>query len=203
MNEIPAYILLGLALEAIALGFVMRRRGFDGYVWTLLGLFLGPIAVVIALTHAVRSPQRPVTVLRKGTGVGSGALDVLVGYDGSPEAAAAVARVRQLFGARIGRVAVARVTPIDAPGFDEKAAEASLAQMVDLHPELHAAAVVLHGAPAKALMDYATRAGYGLVVVGSRGAGLSKLIGSVASTLAHESPVPVLLVDNEPAVLPL
>ena len=56
--------------------------------------------------------------------------------------------------------------------------------------------VVLEGAPADALAEYAKAHGYDLVVVGSRGQGaVSRVVlGSVSSRLAHICQVPLLIV---------
>jgi nucleotide-binding universal stress UspA family protein len=199
MNEIPAYILLGVLIEAMLLGWVMRRRGYDGYVWLMLGMFLGPISLPIAIAYVIRSPRPTPNVLSKGGRAGRGTLDVLVGYDGSIEAAAALERLGSLLGARLGRVAIASVMPIDAPPMEKETAQKQLARVVDQHPALHAAAVMLDGLPADALQEYAANAGYELIAVGARGSGWSKIIGSVASELAHGSSIPVLVVDTERA----
>lgn len=61
---------------------------------------------------------------------------------------------------------------------------------------------VVSGDPAHAVLDLIERHGCDLVIVGTRGAGLlrSALQGSVAQTLMHDAPVPVLLVKPpEPA----
>ncbi|HVV36134.1 MAG TPA: universal stress protein [Acidimicrobiales bacterium] len=200
MSEAPSFIMLGFALEAILIGFVMRRRGYDGYVWLLLGMFLGPIALFLAIAYVMRGSRQAVHIVRGSAHAGAGNLDVVVGYDGSAEATEAVERVRALLGDRLGRLAIAEVTPFDSPPPDENAAEAQLRDITNRHPELHATAVVLHGQPAVALQDFAEKAGYELIVVGTRGAGWSKLMGSVATALARQSRVPVLLVDNKPAL---
>jgi hypothetical protein len=49
---------------------------------------------------------------------------------------------------------------------------------------------------------HALDAGYELIAVGARGAGWSTFMGSAASSLAHNSVVPVLIVDDHHAVLP-
>jgi len=202
VSDITAVLAAAFLAEALAVGFVMRRRGFDGYIWTLLGLFLGPIAVAIAISFALRAPRRRPRIVRAGARAGRGATAVLVGYDGSPTAAAAVGRVPALLGERAGRVVIARVVPLDAPPGDERAAEEEVSFVIDAHPELHASGIVLYGEPAHALQDYALDAGLELVVVGASGSGWSTVMGSVASSLARESAVPVLIVDNHPAALP-
>ncbi len=58
--------------------------------------------------------------------------------------------------------------------------------------------VLCAGRPAGTLHRLAVEGGYGLLVVGTRGAGLSKaLLGSVATTLAGGSKMPVLLAGGE------
>jgi nucleotide-binding universal stress UspA family protein len=53
------------------------------------------------------------------------------------------------------------------------------------------------GQPAAVLDQMAVEDGYGLVVVGARGAGLSTvLLGSVATRLAAQASVPVLVVGD-------
>ena len=60
-------------------------------------------------------------------------------------------------------------------------------------PELQ----LLSGPPARTLDTIAAEDGYGLLVVGARGAGLSKvLLGSVASRLAARASVPVPVVGD-------
>ena len=58
--------------------------------------------------------------------------------------------------------------------------------------------VVLHGRPATALVDEATRSGADLVICGSRGHGQisSLLLGSVSAELVDHAPCPVLVARN-------
>ena len=57
--------------------------------------------------------------------------------------------------------------------------------------------VLLAGRPAEALQRLAIEGGYDLLVVGARGAGLSRvLLGSTATTLAAHAKVPVLLASD-------
>jgi nucleotide-binding universal stress UspA family protein len=57
--------------------------------------------------------------------------------------------------------------------------------------------VLRSGQPAAVLQQMAVEDGYGLMVVGARGAGLSTvLLGSVANRLAAQASVPVLVVGN-------
>jgi nucleotide-binding universal stress UspA family protein len=132
-------------------------------------------------------------------------VDVLVGVDGSPQAAAALDAVVDLLGPRLGRLTLAAVATLDATVARQEE-EARLRQelrrqagrvqarlraaRVDAAAEL----VLLRGRPANTLTGHAVAGGYGLVVAGTRGAGLTRRpLGSVAASLAADTRVPVLL----------
>jgi nucleotide-binding universal stress UspA family protein len=196
MNVLTAVLAAGWLLEALILGVLMRRRGFDPYVWTLLGLFLGPIALFLAVSRIVSPPAADVHHVAAGH-PGSGSLNVLIGVDGSPEAAAAVGRLKSLVGRPTHRITLARVAALDAPKDEEQQAVDELNKLSGAHPELDAETVVLHGTPTETLQSYAKQEGYDLIVVGSRGTGRkTALTGSVSSKLARGSSVPVLVVDE-------
>ena len=196
MNAITAVLAAGWLLEALVLGVLMRRRGFDPYVWTLLGLFLGPVALFLAASRIISPPAAEVHHVAAGH-VGSGSLNVLVGVDGSPDADAAVGRLKSLVGGPTHRITLARVAALDAPKDDEQRAVDELNKLSNAYPELDAETVVLHGPPAETLQSYAKQEGFDLIVVGSRGTGRkTALTGSVASKLARGSGVPVLVVDE-------
>ena len=187
------------AIEALAVGYYMRMRGFDGYGWTLVAAVFGPIALAVAISYVIRPPERQPRLLRRA-GHGSGQRNALVGVDGSPESEAAVDRVVSLIGSELGRLVVARVLPYDASQSTELAAATKLQDLADRHPAAHAGLMVLRGDPAEALRSYAADEHFDVVAVGSRGAGFSTaLLGSVASTLAAGSDVPVLIVDTSAA----
>jgi len=195
------FVMAGVAgvwvVEALVLGYVMGRRGYDAYAWTLIGLFLGPISVALALSFSIRPPSWQPRFLHAGAR-GLGRTGVLVGIDGSAESNAAVERVKALFGASLGRVTLARAVPIDATADAEQIAERQLAVALAAHREIDPSTVVLRGEPVAALRDYADRLGYELLAVGTRGQGRTKaILGSVATGLARGGSIPVLLVDAE------
>jgi|SRR5512132_1458981 nucleotide-binding universal stress UspA family protein len=204
--------LLALAATWVGIGVLlalaMGRRGHDPFAWWLLGTLLGPLALPLA----VAAQQRRLDwawLVRAGR-PGRGPVDVLVGLDGSGEATAALAAVLELLGPRLGRLTLATVIDLDVSVEHDRAqarARAELerqARLVQLRlsaghhgpddgrrvPRL----VLLTGHPAQALSRLAAEGGYDLLVVGSRGAGLSKvLLGSTATTLAAHTKVPVLV----------
>ena len=144
---------------------------------------------------------------------GSGPVDVLVGIDGSPESAATTAAL-ELLGNRVGRLTLVAVTEVDdsTAGHEqrerlreelEREAEAVRAwhQEQDVPAQAKQKATpelqLMSGPPARTLDTIAAEDGYGLLVVGARGAGMSSvLLGSVATKLAARASVPVLIVGD-------
>ncbi len=203
-DSLGFFVVIGAAWLAIGLvlSVVMGRRGHDTFSWLLLGTVLGPLAVVLAVEagrHDERLRPAPVT---GGTSAsaGNGPVDVLVGYDGSPESTAAIDAVVGLLGDRIGRLTAATVIPYGDVKEPERLATEALRQLRGRMSGLSAQAEVLHGHPSDALRQYATEGGYELIAVGTRGKGLNNAVfGSAASELSHDSKVPVLLVGGHGA----
>jgi nucleotide-binding universal stress UspA family protein len=200
------------ACIGFVLAIVMGRLGHSPFAWGLLGLLLGPIALLLALVE-VRNERPWWTRLVASGDPGSGPVDVLVGIDGSPESAAATTAALELLGDRVGRLTLVAVTDVDDSvagrearerlrGELERQAEAVRAwqqerdvpaQAKRVTPELQ----LMSGPPARTLDTIAAEDGYGLLVVGARGAGMSSvLLGSVATILAARASVPVLIVGD-------
>lgn len=188
-------IVVAWLAEAVLVGRWMARHGFDGRRWQSIALLLGPVAVPGGILAVRRSTAEP-RLVQAGDG-GVGGIDILVGVDGSLDSLAAVHLVGRLFPTVAGRVTLARVIPFDATPEVEDDARAQLAAAAALDHRLRPATVVLEGAPAPALQEYARRLGYELLVVGARGSGRSRgPLGSVATALAGGGEVPVLVADD-------
>jgi len=115
---------------------------------------------------------------------------ILVGTDGSPTAARAVARAAEVAGATGAALTV--FTAGSGSRAERVVAEAS--QGLDgVQVETRVGA----GDPATALVDEAAQ-GYDLLVVGSKGmTGASRfLLGSVPNKVSHHSPCPLLIVHT-------
>jgi nucleotide-binding universal stress UspA family protein len=179
----------------LTLSLVMGRRGHDAFAWLILGTLFGPLGVIFAVEARDEEGARPELVsARRATGAGP--IDVLAGVDGSPESMSALQAALELLGPRLGRLTLATVIPYDS-GFDRRrTAQSTLEQQAELvgsGPRLE----LLHGRPAAVLLERAMNDDYDLLVIGTRGAGLSKaLLGSTAVDVAEGAKIPVLLMDN-------
>ncbi|MDQ2826576.1 MAG: universal stress protein [Actinomycetota bacterium] len=185
----------------VLLGVAMGHPGHSGLSWLVLGTLLGPLAVVLALdSRRHDGALNPVLLTQAMIDHRAGCVDVLAGYDGSPESLAAIGAAADLLDPRLGRLTVTTVVPFDGGAEEEPRATAALRGLVGragraggLVPEC----TVLHGRPAEALRDWATHERYEMIAVGTRGAGFSKrILGSATSELARGSKVPVLLVGS-------
>ena len=185
----------------VVLSVVMGRRGHFGRGWGVLGAMLGPFAVVAAVATVRNERDAQPALIAVGASQG-GPVDVLVGIDGSPECGLAVEGVVSMLGSQLGRLTLATVVPFDdvTPHTTEVLRELSRRSRLSGVPSV--GQEVLHGQPARALSAFASAYGYDLLVVGTRGKGLSKTVtGSTADALAAGCPVPVLMVGERAGVL--
>ncbi len=193
---IVVWLLIGVVASV-----VMGRRGHRPFTWGILGAALGPLVVVLAQHDVRREREAEPIPLSTGDDAADG-IAVLIGVDGSPEAHAALVSAVDVLAPRLGRVALAYVvdfeTPTDRPSPARSRAEELLAREarhVRERTGREPAQVLLQGPPAAALRGCAIGTGSELLVIGARGRGASKhLLGSVASEIARDTPVPVFVV---------
>lgn len=188
-------VLLHAARKASLL--VLGDRGLGGFS----GLLLGSAAV-----HVTSHIETPVLVVR---GEQSRAGPVVLGVDGSPEAAGAVAaafveadqRRSELLAVRVWHEPQTGIPPVPEPY------DAELLEVHDLidqacagcrkwHPNVRVSHEILAGPVARTLVELSERAQ--LMVVGARGRGgfAGLLLGSVSQQLLHHSACPVLVVRH-------
>jgi nucleotide-binding universal stress UspA family protein len=191
----PTRGLLAAAEEAAMV--VLGARGSGGFPALLVGSVSGQVAEHAACPVAV---VRPVPV---------GATDVVVGVDGSPEAARAlelgVAEARRTGGTLIALHAY-RLPPVAAayapnPGFEpvthrataERALADALGDVEEGNPDVKIERRVEHGPAAKVLLDAAGNAA--VLVVGARGLGgfTGLIAGSVSQQVLRHAHCPVLV----------
>jgi nucleotide-binding universal stress UspA family protein len=185
------WVVIGATLSVL-----MGRRGFDAYAWLVLGTILGPLALVLAVYAMLNETKTEPEVLAQSPRLG-GPIDVLVGFDGSTESRTAVRIAADLFGSRVGRLTLARAVPHNCGWDIEREARASLRSAAEELAPREVGLELIHGRPDDALTVLADMARYDVLVVGTRGAGLSKqVLGSVAVQLARHATLPVLLVGG-------
>ncbi len=199
-----AWVLVGAVL-----GLYEARRGHWHSIW-LLGAMAGPFA--LPLFRQIEQNERlarPV-LLSDSSRADHPGVSVLAGVDGSDESVRAARSAAELFGSRLADLTLAVVAefevnetmpgPLTSEG--EWAAEpkriaadaaGSLSGWLGFEP----ATVLLAGRPATALVRYATDHEHDVVVVGSRGRGLTKrLLGSCASQLTTETTLPAMIMPR-------
>lgn len=169
-------VALGIAAGWVAIGVVavllMRRRGHDTFAWAVLFMFLGPIAVPLAVSSDRHHPTEPPRPLPPG------GLDLLVAHDGTPDAHAALDSALALFGNHMTSVTLAAVVDLEAPstvrGRDtQREAQERLDALtgdVAARTSAPVGTVILYGEPATALQHFAIDNDYELIVAGSVGA---------------------------------
>jgi nucleotide-binding universal stress UspA family protein len=198
--------LLGVFVIWCAIGatsaIVMGRRGHDPWSWGVVGALFGPLVVPVAWA-SLRDDRRRAPLLQAAHqgARGTGRISLLVGIDGSDEAAAAAATASSLFGPQLGRVVLASVVDFDAvshaTGPDNVfvvEAKRHLDDAAAAFTMFDADRVVLVGQPAHALLQFAAEEHIDVVAVGARGHGLSQAtLGSVAAQLVDQKAVPVLI----------
>ena len=80
----------------------------------------------------------------------------------------------------------------------QKVAERVAAELREEHPDLSIRPGAVRGKPQEALVEEAARSGARLLVVGNVGMkGLGRVLGSVASSVAHNAPCDVFIVKTD------
>jgi nucleotide-binding universal stress UspA family protein len=185
-----AWLVIGAALS-----LVLGRRGHSGFSWFVLGTLLGPLAIGLAIS-SWRSDEHPEPSVVAGPSAGIDGVDVLAGFDGSPESRAALDTVIELLDDRLGRLTIATVVHFDGGADKERSALGALDRENERLAWLAPGLEVLKGHPATALTTRVTEDGYQLLAVGMRGHGRAYLFGSAAGELVRTSKIPVLLVGD-------
>lgn len=191
-------------VSMIVVVYLAKRWGRDPFGWALLAATMGPIAVVGLVgtrQSDVRSPTPFETVP-----AGPGAAPLLAACDG----AAASARIARYVAAmhRPGAdVVLLTVLPHEArPGAEwagapdehRRRVDAATAEPARILNEagMRPRVAVGYGSPAEEILRCAAEERAEAIVVGRRGAGLTKaLLGSVSDRVVREAKVPVVVVE--------
>jgi nucleotide-binding universal stress UspA family protein len=132
--------------------------------------------------------------------------DIVLGYDGSPCARAALheaAIIAKALGRRVIATFGYATNPMGGENQDQERLIVAMATKTldDAVSYLQAAGVeveiaIIHDRPAASLLDVAAQREASLIVVGTNGESpmLGAILGSVPQKLLHRSPIPVLVV---------
>jgi nucleotide-binding universal stress UspA family protein len=194
---VVVWVFAGVLAALVLLG----RQGYRDLRWYLIGAVLGPLFIPIAAERADRS----VTVEAGDGDPLPGGSSVVVGVDGSPGSDRAVLLAASLFGAARSHIVLVTVVDpdaADAPDDEQRSgARSMLSERARWFGDDVAAGRivtrVVYGQPTRAIETTAETHGAAVVVLGRRGAGLSRhLLGSVATQITQRAAVPVLLADQ-------
>jgi hypothetical protein len=184
---------LAVGLVAVA---VMRHRGHDTFAWAVLLLFLGPLALPLAVSSDRHPPPQPNAPTHDGR------LDLLVAHDGSAEAAAALRAALNLLGTQVTSLTLAAVVDLEAASTvrgrdtqrETQARLDALAGDIAIAATAPVDTVILLGEPTHALQHFAAEHGYELIVAAGCCTGRSHLARRrAAKKPVMASPVPVLI----------
>ena len=202
VEALAAWLAL-IAVTMVIVGYLATRWGHDPFGWLLLSAAMGPIALaaLVATHSADRTRHAPAAQAPKR----AGATRILIASDGSA-ASERLARYVIDLHRPDAEVEVLAVCPYEAePGESERAqedaradAERMTARAVaalragGLEPEVH----VAYGQAAEQILRRAEETRADLVVVGRRGAGMTKaLLGSVSDAVVKRATQPVAVVE--------
>lgn len=203
-SAVPALVQESLGATMLVLG----SRGLGGFTGMLVG------STAVALVH---HGHCPVVVARGKQPDGMVPEDgpVVVGTDGSPSSATALAFVFDEAELRRTGLTVVRtwsemfdhgairphfldVDPVEIETAERTAAEEQIAPWRDKYPDVPVELVVRKGRPVRTLLDFGARAS--LLVVGSRGRGgfEGMMLGSTSQALVAHSECPVAVIRPAP-----
>jgi len=158
MTVVVLSVIVWLSIPPI-LSRAMVRRGYEGGSYLIIGVLLGPVAVIFAAMDVLCDVREPPRILERGR-TGSGILSVLVVVGEEPATSPPAIALSGLEPG-LRRIGLVQVLPKGGPLLDERQAERALRQAAVgvCHPEL----ALLFGRPDVVIPDHAAARGYDVV----------------------------------------
>jgi nucleotide-binding universal stress UspA family protein len=155
----------------------------------------GDLVIGALASSAVHAAPVSVLLARDATGESDFPRRVVVATDGSADARRGVALAAAIASARGSELTLVRVDDGRAGSGDALDHGAAEARALGVEP----ATLERFGDAAREIAEAAAAVGASLLVVGSRGLGRARALGSVGERLAHEAPCSVLIVRGREA----
>jgi nucleotide-binding universal stress UspA family protein len=204
-------VLLGwLAIVLVSMlivGYFATRWGRDAFGWLLLAAALGPFAIIALLGTRHRDLEHPETFERRGEALTREAQKVvLVACDGSDQSVRAATYAAAEY-PDADEIVLVTVFPRESRPRDdndpsmqehEQRVDACTTESMDAlrGAQINTRLIVGYGKPGEEILRAADEEKADAIVVGRRGAGLSKaLLGSVSDYVTKNAKRPVVLVD--------
>ena len=204
-------VLLGwlaiVVVSMIAVAYLATRWGRDAFGWLLLAAAIGPFAVIALVGTRQRDVEQPEAFEHRGERLSREAQKVIVvGCDGSEQSERAARHVAEEY-RDADEVVLVSVFPREArPHKDDAAALREHEQRVEectsgsmnaiRSAKINARMIVGFGMPGEEIVRAAEEEQADIIVVGKRGAGLTKaVLGSVYDYVLKHSNRPVVVVD--------
>lgn len=191
------------------IALLYRRRGHNLLFYGALGIWLGPLVMLVMWSARRQQQTGVVRVLREGR-PSSGWIDVLVGVDGSIESVESVRSVIAILGRSIRRIRVVSVLDAEtakSPTFfrNDDELEHRLRDAASRIGFPDAELALAGGRADRELVRHANEAGFDVLVVAHRAHRLgAALFGSTVERLARTSTIPLIIgpqfdITNEPS----
>lgn len=207
--ELVAALAVWLAIVVVSMvgvSFLAVRWGRDPFGWALLSAVLGPIAIVALAGTRQSDRARPAVFERRGGTPASGAARAIVAAVDGSEASDRVARYIADSHPGAGDVVLLVVLPMEmrTRGGEQQMREheatiekmSAGAERILREAGVPARVAVGYGKPADEIVRFAEAEDASVIVIGRRGAGLSKaLLGSVSDAVVKQAKQPVALID--------
>ena len=205
-EAIAAWLTL-VAVSAFVVALLARRWGHDPFGWVFLSAVMGPIAIVGLVGARIGERERP-SPRRKQPSEGDARpkFRILAACDGSAYGALIARRIVERH--PDAGVTILAVLPKESqPRSDERSRMDHDARVAAItkeplaileHAGIPASVSVAYGVPGEEIVRCANEDRPDLVMVGRRGAGLTKLLlGSVSDHVVRSTERPVLIVGNQ------
>jgi nucleotide-binding universal stress UspA family protein len=207
---IVALVWAGIVIVSlVVVSYLAVRWGRDPFGWALLAAVLGPIAIVGLLGTHRSDVERATGTFEQFRGArreSSADLRVLAAVDGSAASASLARHIVAHYAPETCEAVLLAVLPMEAQeragGQQQQEHQRTVDSMTGEARRLLEAAgvpvrvVVGYGAPGETILRLADEEGAGMIVVGRRGAGLSRaLLGSVSEHVVKNAKQPVTIVD--------